>query len=390
MNNTKFFNRFYHIGLNGLRSVLSPILSFALSYIVIHNYSKHLWGEFVKYLLYFFVASMILNWGGKEFLLRQFSLKPSKIVPTWQHFFVARIPIFFLVVLTVPIWFSSQAYAFMALWIASGFVINAFMPVYLYKRDYLKVILVESISFILLAFLLYRQGHDHIINVYEFGWYYAWYLLVKMTLYILIYHPFLKFKKIKFSLQILVISLPFLWLSLTGFFQSKVDLYVFAFFHKSALLADYQIISGFLVFSQSIATILLLPYVKNVYRMKNSSLKRLSRLTGIAGIILNAFVLLTILTALQYFYDIQLNFWQILWSYLIGLPSYFYVVTIFYLFKEKKEKKVVLVAILSLLINLTLSIILLYLELEITGVLIANATAQITSLVLYWQYRLND
>ena len=388
MSSLKLFGRFSHIMLNGFRSTLAPILSFLLSYIVIKGYSKNLWGEFVAYLLYFFVASLILNWGGKEYLLRQFSLHPSKIINNWQEFLIARIPILLIILFTIPVFFSWQATFFMTIWVVAGFFTNAFTPIYLYKRDYLKVIIAEILSFIVLALLIYKQSKE--MNVYTLGNYYAIYLLVKTLFFTVIYFPFFKFQKIKFNAQILLLALPFLLLSLTGFFQSKIDLYVFAIFHKEALLAEYQIISGFFIFTQSIATIMLLPYVKNVYRMQAKGLQKTSRLLGLSGIIINVLTVLAIYFALKYFFSINLTFLQVILGYVIGLPSYFYAVRVFYLFKEHQEKKVLIVSVLSLFINLTLSVILLYFKWEITGVLIANAAAQVTCLLLYLQFELND
>ena len=75
----KIIKRFYPILLNGLRSVLNPLITIIFSYVVVSYFSKVLWGNFVEYLLFFFIASLVTNWGSKTYLLRVFSQKPKNI-----------------------------------------------------------------------------------------------------------------------------------------------------------------------------------------------------------------------------------------------------------------------------------------------------------------------
>lgn len=320
--------------------------------------------------------------------MRQFSKEPAKMINYWQNFFLVRIPISIVVLVSIFFFSTWKEFQFLTVWILSSFVTNAFVPVYLFKRDYFKVILTEMISFGLLTWLIFSSETD--LTIHILCYYYAIYLLIKAVVYSVLYYQFWVFKSSTFNYKLLWLSLPFLFLGLTGFLQSKIDLYVFAFFYKSALLGEYQIISGFFIFSQSIATILVLPYVKNVYRMKNSGIAKLNRLIGLSGLLINAFIVLTIVFILQWFFDIELNLFQIILGYLIGFPSYFYAIRVFYLFRNNKENKVLLVSIWSLLVNLTLSTILLYLGWKITGVLLANGVAQLVCLFLYSQHKIDD
>ena len=87
----KTANRFYPIAINGFRSVLSPLISIAFSYIIVTYFSKELWGNFVEYMLFFFLASLSISWGSKNYLLRVFSKNPRNIVTDWQQLFLARL-----------------------------------------------------------------------------------------------------------------------------------------------------------------------------------------------------------------------------------------------------------------------------------------------------------
>jgi hypothetical protein len=378
--------RTLNIVLNGIRSTLSPFLSFLLSYIIIQNYSKGFWGEFVGYLLFFYVINLILNWGGKEYLLRQFSQSPAKMTSNWQAYFVARLPLLGIALLFTAFVYSWVEFQFLVLWILASFVAQSVVPIYLYRRDYLKVILTEIVSFGVLIVLISINP----ITKVPFATYYGIYCLVKALFYVAVYHPYFKFKSVKFKPILLWVSFPFLAMALTGFFQAKIDLYVFAIFHKKALLAEYQIMSGFLIFSQAIAAIIVLPYVKNVYRMRHEGIAKLNKVIGLIGFLINALVLSFILVLLHFGFSISLSLVQILIAYVIGFPSYFYAVRVFYLFSIHKENKVLLVSLWSLLVNLTLSVILLAFGWSITGVLMANACGQLVCLVLYSQYKIND
>ncbi|MFK8046233.1 MAG: lipopolysaccharide biosynthesis protein [Crocinitomicaceae bacterium] len=387
MNKSKYKSRLKDIVLNATRSILSPLLSFLLSYIIIHNYSKELWGEFVSYLLFFFVANMILSWGGKDYLLRQFSEEPSKIINKWQTYFIARLPLFIIVILSIPLIYSWKEFQFLAIWISASYISQSVVPIFLYQRDYFKIIVVELFSFFVLVGYTLNSSH---INLTDFGLFYGYYCLVKTVLLVILYQSFFRFKNFVFKPALLWVSLPFLLMALVGFFQGKIDLYVFAAFHSKALLADYQVISGFLIFSQSIATILVLPYIKNVYRMKTSGIAKLSQLVGISGLVINAVVLGSIIVVLRFFFEIIFNSEQVIIAYLIGFPSYFYAIRVYYLFSNGKENKVLIVSLWSLLVNLTLSVILLYFGWKITGVLLANGVAQLVCLILYLQYKIDD
>jgi len=387
MTKSKYQSRLQHIALNGFRSILSPLLSFALSYLVIYTYSKELWGEFVSYLLFFFVANMILSWGGKEYLMRQFSEEPSKIISHWQTYFTTRLPLLIIILASIPIFYSWQEFQFLAIWISASYISLSVVPIFLFQRDYTKIIISEVLSFFpLAAFILYSNQ----LSLTDLGIYYGVYYATKSVLLIILYHSFFRFKHFVFQPSLLWVSLPFLLMALVGFFQGKIDLYVFAVFHKKALLADYQIVSGFLIFTQSIATILVLPYVKNVYRMQVASIVKLNRLVGFSGLFINAFVLLAVVIVLQLFFEINLSTFQIILAYLIGFPSYFYALRVYYLFSNGKEKKVLIVSVWSLLVNLTLSVVLLYFRWGITGALIANGVAQLVCLILYFQHKIHD
>lgn len=384
----KLIRRFSPILLNGVRTLLTPITFIAFSYLVVRYHSKELWGGFVDYLLFFYLASLVSNWGSKDYLSRLFSEKPKELVRSWQAHFIARLPLFAITVLVIPFLFEQNSQGFLVLWLLAGYVSNAFIPIYTYRRDFGKVILVELIAFGSLLYLMLRKEQE--LSVSYLVCFYSVYQLVKAVIYSLLYTAFFRFRKISFNWGLLLMSLPFFLMGCAGFLQSKVDLYLFGFFHDDALLGEYQIISGFFIFSQSIATILLLPYLKNIYRMKAVSILSLRRRMIWLGLFLNLFVVAVIYFALKLFFDIELTLLELIAGFFIGWPSYVYAMHIFYLFKNNQERQVLIISLVSLGFNFILSLVLLSLEVAVLGVLIANSVAQIAALTLYLRKKIDD
>ena len=71
--------RIFSVITNSVKQTIGQLMGLLLSVYVIHYYSKGLWGSFVPCLLYVSVALLVLGWGNKDYLLREFSKTPSEI-----------------------------------------------------------------------------------------------------------------------------------------------------------------------------------------------------------------------------------------------------------------------------------------------------------------------
>lgn len=384
----KHLDRSTHIVLNGIRTLLSPAISIVLSYLIIHFFSKALWGEFVHYLLYFYIAMLITNWGQKDFLMRKFSEQPDQLMANWQTFFTSRLPILILVLIPPIFIFGLANGICLSAWVFAAYISQSIVPIMLFQRDYTRVIFTEVISFGALIFCLFQFYPNLTLN--DLLWYYLYYNAIKSLVFMLFYRHFFLLKKLTINLNLLLISLPFLWLGLAGFLQSKVDLYILQFYTNDVVLGEYQIISGFFIFSQSIATIILLPYLKNIYRMPSNSLRKMKRLIIIGGLVINLIVDAIIFMVLHYFFDIQLTAIQAILGFMIGYPAYIYALNIFYLFKSNRERTVLRLSIYGFLSNSLVCIVFLSLGHEVTGALLANAIGQLLVLALYTQHKIDD
>lgn len=371
--------RLWSVFLNGARTMITPAITLLIALLVIRLHSKSLWGEFVPYLLYFHIANIITNWGGKDYLLRDFSQNPGNIQNAWQTIFVARVPLLIISQLSVFAFFPFLESIYLLLCIGFTYISTSYLPVVNYLRQYSRVILVEFLSFITLGIILYMQREELELKVLLQT--YLIYQIVRVTIYSIYYRSFLKNIKWHIQLKYLKYASPFFLLAITGFLQSKFDLYIFKGFSLKTELADYQIISGFLMFLQGIATILLMPYVRNIYRMKQKSLVRIASYIGWIGIPLTGIAIFILYFILLNVFEIKLNTYQLGCIFLTSYPSFLYVVNVFYGFGKNKEKQVLIVSVISALSNGLLSIVFLSLDLNITGVLLAHGIAQLIALV---------
>lgn len=382
----KLSNRLVPILLNGTKSFLVPAIAILFSFLVIRFSDKSIWGEFVPFLLFFHLANIVTNWGSKDFLQRSFSKAPQNKVEDWQEMFASRLPVLLVAFLVAFLMFQSQEAIFLSACVLFAYVSNAVLPIVNDDRDYLAVIIIELIAFAGAAGFLLSQSPvraDELIVLF------TCYQLARAILYLFRYICFFQFKKVKIKLSLLLLTLPFFLLAIAGFLQSKFDLYIFERFATDIELADYQIISGFLVFSQALATMILMPYVRNIYRMKKDALKKIVRFMMIAGLPIQLMSVGAIYVVLVWFFDIQPDLTQLGLFFAIGYPSFAYAVHVFSSFSQGREKDVLVVSVISAAVNGLVSLILLSLDMGITGVLIAHALSQIVALIGYRRNKLN-
>ena len=117
--------------------------------------------------------------------------------------------------------------------------------------------------FILLLGLFYFKSK---INLKLLVQLYAIHNFIKALFYLILYKIHLNFSNFSSKFSLLLSGVTLFLMSFTGFLQTKIDVYIFSIFYDTILIGEYQIISGFLVFAQSITMILILPYSQTVHR----------------------------------------------------------------------------------------------------------------------------
>lgn len=379
-NYKKLSIRFKPLFLNLFRSVLTPVLSLTFSFIIVHYFSKSLWGDFVKIQLYFFLTHIISNWGTSTYLQKAFSKKPSEMILTWQKQFLARLPVAFICIICLCFFIELNHLKYIIFWYLFSFIYNSFLSILNYNRDYKFLIIIELISFLFLITLILSVKN---LTLEILIFFYALYVFFKTIVVSSKYYYFLKIKKFEIKISTLKFGFPFLLISITGFLHSKIDVYTYSFFSTNTELGEYQIISSFFIFSQSIVSILLLPYVKNFYRINSKTLQKIRFQVAFIGVFTNVIIISLIALILENLFQIHISFLEYIIGFFIGYPSYYYSIRVFELFKFNKEKKVIKISFLGVIFNLFLSIVFLYFNLNVLGVLLANAITQIITLFIY-------
>ncbi|CAM1373112.1 membrane hypothetical protein [Tenacibaculum xiamenense] len=374
--------RYLPILTNLLRSILTPSLSLMLSFVIVNYFSKSLWGNFIEIQLYFFVALILSDWGTKTYLQKAFSITPKNMIKIWQEQLLARTPLVILSLLTLVILVNYENTILLIFWYIAAFIYNSFLSILFYNRNYLFLISIELFSFLLLNLLLLTGNKN--LTLDHFILFYTIHILLKALCVSIKYKTFLKFTTFEFHLSNLKFGLPFFLISITGFLHSKIDIYVFAFFYDKIALGEYQIVSSFFIFSQSVITILLLPYIKNIYRLNTEAIKKIRFNISFLGLLVNTFVIYAIALILKTYFNIYLTSFELFLGFFIGYPSYLYSIKVFELFKHNKEKKVVIVSIIGLSLNLILSLTFSFYNFKILGCLLANAITQIVTMIIYF------
>ena len=135
--NFKYRRRLLLISSYSLNTLIVPVISFIISFLVVKLKNVELWGELVYYIIIINLASHILGWGQNEYLLRDFSLNPSKIAKIWQNSLINRLPLFIIVFILISFLnFSLERKLIICLWLISLFFYKSYEPLVLYKKNF--------------------------------------------------------------------------------------------------------------------------------------------------------------------------------------------------------------------------------------------------------------
>ena len=379
--NSKNLNRIGFISSNALRQILVSVFAMVIPFLVIHYASKEIWGEFVSFLLYSLVVSQIINWGNKEYLLRTFSVTPSKIKENFSTVFVTRLPLVFLFSVIGFFCFSLDLAIYTFLWILGRFLIHSYEVLVIFEKKFKMAVLIEMGSFLIfgLAFYLFKS----VLALKLLLILYSLYQFLKGICYLLLFKKSLKFKNISFDYNYYKVSFWFFLLSILGFLASKIDVYVVERFGNKIITSDYQVVNGLLVFIMTISPFIYLPFTKNIYRSTDIIMQKVKKTVGFLGLIIVPTSLVFVYFILKFYLQLEFKYWFYAIAFLYVYPSFIYGIEIINLFKQNKEKKVVLFLLLGVISNILLNYFFIISNYGIQGVLLGSAIAQLITLFLF-------
>ncbi|MEQ8625206.1 MAG: polysaccharide biosynthesis C-terminal domain-containing protein [Vicingaceae bacterium] len=349
-------NRSKLIGLEGINFVLKPLHTSLVSLAVVRFFNLELWGALVAYLVVVELASNLLNWGQKPYLIRSFSLSPNSINKNWYEVIYSRFPLLFLVGITFFLLPEFRNYsAYLIIWVACKWFSQLFEPYLQYNRKYSWSIVAEFAAIVTaMGILFLKPTIDLESLILIFACSSIVRFLFLLPLFPIKELPSFSLKKMKSQL---FASFPFFALSIAGLIQTKGDLYVSAYLMNDMDLATYQVIIGFLLIGQAISWIVLGPFQKNIFRWQGKDIRKLKSLYLKIGISISSVFTLLLYFAITYIYLIKIELVLLIYFFIYLIVLYFYLIESQILLKNKKEKELLNFTLLAAGSNLFLSFV---------------------------------
>lgn len=371
--------------LNGAVHLLPPIVNLLASFLVIHFGSEAIWGTFVIPMIYAGLALHILSWGNREFLLRAFARYPKESGIMFRQNLVTRGSLLFIALPAVLLaGLPMEATSFLLLWIFAGFFRQSFDVVIVYRKDFGLALFFELLAAALLigGLLLYRAALTPLLILKLF----ALAQVVKCLGVGIWYGPgWLPGTYPRIQFRYFYVALPFFLLGFAGMLLSRTDLYCVAWFMDEAAVGRYQVLVNMFVYLQATAAFALLPFAKNLYRLPDRSIWKLSRRMVPLGLLVGAVGLpLVALVVGQVFgLDFDWTYYAVALAFL--LPVFAYSPIIYLLYKHNQQQKVLLANAGGILLNFGLNLVLIP-RMELLGALVATTAAQILTMALLLTY----
>ncbi len=353
--NPRLRQRLGVIVTNSANSLLVPLFSPVVSVLVVRLAGVGLWGEYVRVLVVAQLVSHIVVWGNKDYLLREFARRPATLAAAWQTSVFTRLAL--LAVAGVALAFFGYGPARWLLVAALSVVLTvaqAFEVFVLYRRDFVFGLVVEVLTVALLAgpILVLRSALTLEALLLTF----IAANLVEAGVYAWRYRAEVGARRVgRFDLGWLRRAWPFFLLGFSGLLQSRVDLYAVSSWLPRELIGHYQVYTNLMIYLQSVAAFVLVPFVKSLYRLSYRTLLGLSPKLGLVGLAVVAVGVPVAAVALRYVYALDFAPPFLVVGALFVLPIYFYLPIIYALFKVDKALWVVAANVLGSGLNLALN-----------------------------------
>lgn len=363
----KYKRRAALIAANSFNSLLVPVFGIVVSLLVVRLASVELWGAFVDVMIWVQLAAMVVGWGSKEYLLRAFSRQPAQIPALWQANLVTRLALLLPVGLSLALLGWPAALWLQALaWLAALFVAGSHDAVVVYRRAFVLAAGIELAATALTVggVLAMRAGLTVETLTAIFGLAAA---LRAVALSIAfrgdVWTGFFALcrgaGRRLWQPANLRQAFPFFALGLSGMLQSRIDLYSVNFFLTPQDVGAYQVFSSFLLYVQSLAAFILTPFLKGVFRLGYDAIARVSARLFLFGLLIIGPALLLIWGILTFLYHLPLPALFYILGALYVLPIYYYLPTIYALYKAERQGAVLAVNLCGLAANLALNSVLL-------------------------------
>lgn len=294
--------------LNLLRLYTSPLFSFVISYFFIRWFSLSHWGEVSKYLLWVSIICNITNFGSAGYLMRQYSQFPALIFHNLSKAFYSRIPVYIICI--IGVFFLklelNVKLQFTLLIIIKTIQLN-FETILHFERKYKIILLAETISTLVLFTLLFL-AHTQRWDVFFILTAFLVFEILKLTIYIAKTYNQQSFSPFSIDYHLLRKFLPFFFLSLVGLLNLKSDQLFSSLHFNNEQVGRYQLISSFQAIGAAFFGALTQPFVRNIFRIKDSVYLKLFKYYLNLLIPLSFIITTGIYVAIEYIFKLEYHY----------------------------------------------------------------------------------
>ena len=184
-------------------------------------------------------------------------------------------------------------------------------------------------------------------------------------------------------------ALPFLLLTLMAMLQQRIDLYLVALYLTPETTAAYQVFLNLLLLSHVVASLLLSPYARNIYRLSHQGLGKLEKKFMSAGILLSTASISVIYVVVQLIFKFQLSWFMYVAGYFYVLLYYLYQVRNYQFMKEHRQADVAIFSLAGCVVSLILGLILIPFY-GIEGAILGGLSTQVLNVLLHLRVRFED
>lgn len=355
-----------------------PVSNIAVSILVVRWFSASLWGEYVEHLLVVSLVLTVVSWGSKDFLLKQYSKSPQGITQDLQRSIVSKLIL--LVLLSLIFWaipMPGLERDLILLWIWARAAWQFFESLNTYRRLFVQVATVEVMLVMGVIFCLFQYP----VSLRTLLSLFIIVDLIKIVVYAGFNRKYIQqWDGIGQWKSFFQDSFPFFLLTLFSLAASRADVYLLSIWEEANTLAQYQIITNFIQYAHLLATAIMIPFLKNIFRLKFDSIQQLERQFIGLGVILGGMLTAGIYILTTFLYQFEMSYIVITLIYLNIVVFYFYFLRIPAGFSFNKMWSVILVMSLMGGINLLLGILIIP-TLGMIGGLLSSLSAGLLGLL---------
>lgn len=355
-----------------------PIANVLLSIIIVRVISPEFWGNYVQHLIIVNLFLTIINWGSKDYLSKKYSESPQNIPYLLNTSIQAKIylviPVLILLIfLPLPNLYRTL----ILLWIPIRMSAQFFDALNIYRRFFGQMAILEAfiVSILIIGLLVFH------LSFFEFMLLIIFTDLIKAIVFYCFYKAFSPIIWRRYAIQsYLKESFLFFLLTISSLLASRADLYIFSYFKDNSTLAQYQILVNFIQYAHLFATALVLPFIKNLFRINFNTLNRLERQFMGFGLFAALILTLGIFFISKYLYKFELENRIYFLVYFNILTFYFYFLQIVTNYRINKVQRVLYIMSVMGATNVFIGVLFIP-KLGLIGGLLASLAAGVVGVV---------